>query len=62
MLNNNLLYIKVLGKYLGFLDTGGGFTFQFRKQELKTGLKFKEEKVLDYISKNVIVFYGNDYW
>jgi hypothetical protein len=62
MIKNNLLYVNVVGKYLGFLDTGGGFTFQFRKPELKTGFKFIKEKDVDYLSKNTIVFYGNDYW
>ena len=64
ILKNNLIYIKLFDNYLGFLDTGGGMTFQFRHPELNSKLKFmyREELSLDFLSKKVIVFFGNDYW
>ena len=64
MLKNNLIFINVIDNLLGFLDTGGGMTFLFRKPELNKELKLKylEEKELDDLPKKVIVFYGNDYW
>ena len=64
MLKSNLIYIKVYEKFLGFLDTGGGMTFQFRKPELNSKLKllYRNERVLDDLQNKVIVFYGNDYW
>ena len=64
MLKNNLIFIKVIDIYLGFLDTGGGMTFQFRNPELnnKVKLNYREEPGLNYLPKKVIVFFGNDYW
>ena len=68
MLKNNLIYIKIFDNLLGFLDTGGGMTFQFRKPELnnkinnKIKIIYREDTALDYLSKKVIVFFGNDYW
>lgn len=64
MLKNNLIFIKVIDDFLGFLDTGGGMTFQFKNPELNKELKltYIEEKQLDYLPKKVIVFFGNDYW
>lgn len=64
MLVNNLIYVNVIDKYIGFLDTGGGMTFQFRKPELnnKINLIYREEPELKHLSKKIIVFYGNDYW
>jgi hypothetical protein len=64
MQKNNLIYIEVYDKYLGFMDTGGGFTFLFRKPELSSKLKLKylETDELNFLHKNVIVFIGNDYW
>jgi len=64
MLKNNLIFIKVIDDFLGFLDTGGGMTFQFRHPELKNKVKlmYKEEPELDFLPKKVIVFLGNDYW
>ena len=63
MLKNNLIFIKVVDNYIGFLDTGGGMTFQFSKPELnnKVKLNFSDEEIT-FQSKKVIVFYGNDYW
>ena len=64
MLKNNLIFIKVVDNYIGFLDTGGGMTFQFRNYNLNNKLKliYREEKDLDFLPKKVIVFFGNDYW
>ena len=66
MLKNNLIFIKVFDNYMGFLDTGGGMTFQFRNPDLnsKVKLMYREETstALDALPKKVIVFYGNDYW
>ena len=64
MLKNNLIFITVVDDFIGFLDTGGGMTFQFRHPELnnKVKLMYMEEKALDYLPKKVIVFFGNDYW
>jgi hypothetical protein len=63
MLKNNLIYIKVIDNFLGFLDTGGGMTFQFRNPDLnnKVKLNFRDEEIT-FQYKKVIVFYGNDYW
>jgi hypothetical protein len=63
MLINNLIFIKVLDNFLGFLDTGGGMTFQFRNPELnnKVKLNYRDEEI-NYLPKKVIVFFGNDYW
>jgi hypothetical protein len=64
MLKNNLIFIKVIDNYLGFLDTGGGMTFQFRNPELnnKVKIKYRDDPEVDFLPKKVIVFYGNDYW
>ena len=64
MLKNNLIFVKVIDNYIGFLDTGGGMTFQFRNPELNNKVKiiFRDEPALDYLPKKVIAFYGNDYW
>jgi len=64
MLKKNLIFINVIENYLGFLDTGGGMTFQFRNPELNSKLKlmYREELALDFLPKKVIVFFGNDYW
>ena len=62
MLKNNLIYIKLFNDFLGFLDTGGGMTFQFRHPELNKTFIYREELSLDFLSKKVIVFFGNDYW
>jgi hypothetical protein len=64
MLKNNLIFINVIDNFYGFLDTGGGMTFLFRKPELSSELhlKYIEEKSLLYFPKKVIVFYGNDYF
>mgnify|MGYP003336973459 CR=1 FL=1 len=64
MLINNLIFIKVVDNFLGFLDTGGGMTFQFRNPELNSKIKliYREEIALDFLPKKVIVFYGNNYW
>lgn len=64
MLKNNLIFIKVSDNFIGFLDTGGGMTFQFRNPELNSKVKliYREEKALEYLPKKVIVFYGNNYW
>ena len=63
MLKNNLIFIKVVDNFLGFLDTGGGMTFQFSKPELnnKVKLNFRDEEIT-FQSKKVIAFFGNDYW
>jgi hypothetical protein len=63
MLINNLIFIKVVDNFLGFLDTGGGMTFQFRNPELnnKVKLNYRDEEI-NYLPKKVIVFFGNDYW
>uniref|UniRef100_A0A6C0KPV5 Peptidase A2 domain-containing protein n=1 Tax=viral metagenome TaxID=1070528 RepID=A0A6C0KPV5_9ZZZZ len=61
VLLNNLIYRKI-DKYVGFLDTGGGMTFQFRNPDIVTNLPYREEPVLDYLPKKVIVFFGNDYF
>ncbi len=65
-LKNNLIFIDVIDNYIGFLDTGGGFTFQFRNKELNKKIKliYREEgeKELNNLPNNVIVFFGNDYW
>lgn len=62
MQKNNLLYIEVYDKYLGFMDTCGGFTFLFRKPELSSKLKLKYLKTdeLDFVFhhrfvKNIII-------
>jgi hypothetical protein len=64
MLKNNLIFIKVIDDFIGFLDTGGGMTFQFRKPELNNKVKiiYREEPALNDLPKKVIVFFGNDYW
>ena len=64
MLKNNLIFINVIDNYIGFLDTGGGMTFQFRNPELNNKVKimYRDEPQLDYLPKKVIVFFGNDYW
>ena len=64
MLKNNLIFIKVIDNFMGFLDTGGGMTFQFRNPELNSKVKliYREEITLDFLPKKVIVFYGNNYW
>ena len=64
MLKNNLIFIKVVDNFIGFLDTGGGMTFQFRNPELnsKVKLMYRDEPELDHFPKKVIVFFGNDYW
>lgn len=64
MLRNNLIYVKVFDKFEGFLDTGGGITFQFRNYEINQKIKliYRKETVLDDLPKKTIVFYGNDYW
>jgi hypothetical protein len=64
MLKNNLIFIKVVDNFIGFLDTGGGMTFQFRNPELnnKVKLMYREEIALEILPKKVIVFYGNNYW
>jgi hypothetical protein len=64
MLKNNLIFVNVMDNFNGFLDTGGGMTFQFRNKELNELLKIKylEEESLSFLPKKTIVFYGNDYW
>ena len=64
MLKNNLIFIKVVDNFIGFLDTGGGMTFQFRNPEVNSKVKliYRDEPELDHFPKKVIVFYGNDYW
>ena len=64
MLKNNLIFIKVMDDFIGFLDTGGGMTFQFRNPELNNKVKiiYREEPELANLPKKVIVFFGNDYW
>ena len=64
MLKNNLIFIKVIDNYIGFLDTGGGMTFQFRHPELNNKIKiiYRDEHAADFLPKKVIVFFGNDYW
>jgi len=64
MLKNNLIFIKVIDNFIGFLDTGGGMTFQFRHPELNNKIKiiYRDEPALDYLPKKVIAFFGNDYW
>ena len=64
MLKNNLIFIKVIDNYIGFLDTGGGMTFQFRHPELNNKVKiiYRDEHAVDSLPKKVIVFFGNDYW
>ena len=53
-------------KLYGFLDTGGGQTFIFRKHQLikhiKITQKYMETEELEYLPKNVIVFIGQDYF
>jgi len=64
MLKNNLIFIKVINDLMGFLDTAGGMTFQFRNPELnrKVKLIYRQETELNYLPKKVIVFFGNNYW
>jgi hypothetical protein len=64
MLKNNLIFILVNNNSLGFLDTGGGTTFLFRKPELSIELDYPyiNNNSLDFLPKNVILFCGNDYW
>ena len=64
MLKNNLIFIKVVDNFIGFLDTGGGMTFQFRNPELNSKVKliYREEIALEFLPKKVIIFYGNNYW
>jgi hypothetical protein len=64
MLKNNLIFIKVVDNFIGFLDTGGGMTFQFRNPEVNSKVKliYRDEPELEFLPKKVIVFYGNDYW
>jgi hypothetical protein len=64
MLKNNLIFILVNNNLLGFLDTGGGTTFLFRKPELSIELDYPyiNENSLAFLPKNVILFCGNDYW
>lgn len=64
MLKNNLIFIKVVDNFIGFLDTGGGMTFQFRNPELNSKVKliYKEDIALDFLPKKTVVFYGNNYW
>ena len=61
MLKNNLIFIKIIDDYIGFLDTGGGMTFQFRNPELKLKLIYRDDKELNFLPKKVIVFFGNNY-
>jgi hypothetical protein len=64
MLKNNLIFIKEIDNYTGYLDTGGGMIFQFRNPELNNKIKimYREEPELDNLPKKAIVFYGNNYW
>ena len=64
MLKNNLIFIKEIDNYTGYLDTGGGMIFQFRNPELNNKIKimYREEPQLDNLPKKAIVFYGNNYW
>jgi len=64
MLKNNLIFIRVIDDFIGFLDTGGVMTFQFRNPELNNKVKliYREETESDFLTKKVIVFFGNDYW
>jgi hypothetical protein len=64
MLKNNLIFIKVIDNFIGFLDTGGGMTFQFRHPELNNRVKliYRDEPAAHYLPKKVIVFFGNNYW
>jgi len=45
MLKNNLIFIRVIDDFIGFLDTGGVMTFQFRNPELNNKVKliYREE-------------------
>ena len=45
--------------FIGFLDTGGGMTFQFRNPELNSKVKiiYREEPELANLPKKVIVFF-----
>lgn len=63
MLKNNLIFIKVVDDFIGFLDTGGGMTFQFRNPEIncKVEVIYREEKELFSLPKKVIFFLGNNY-
>ena len=64
MLKNNLIFIRVIDDFIGFLDTGGGMIFQFRNPELNSKVKiiYREEPQLESLPKKVIVFFGNNYW
>ena len=63
MLKNNLIYLKLKDKYLGFLDTGGGYTFLFRKDIQINKIKCIDIGCeADLFPKNVVLFVGNDYW
>lgn len=64
MLKNNLIYTNIIDNFNGFLDTGGGMTFLFRHPELsgELNLRYIDEKSLSFLSKNTIVFCGNDYF
>ena len=69
MYKNNLIFypLKINNKiYYGFVDTGGGQTFLFRKKELikyiKETNKYLEETQLNNYPNKVILFIGQDFF
>ncbi len=69
MYKNNLIFLPIVinkNKYYGYIDTGGGTTFLFRKKHLLKNIKETNKyiinKDLEKFPQNVIIFIGQDFF